>query len=156
MSPMSEYRGLFDAAISQRDRKQRDKWRILAKPDGMFAGIFQYSNHLLRGPQSEDDIPLPFIVADYSSGPCHGQFRSQSLSKVANQPWFLPENQGDPSMQIPSVRIDICMIHKCPISWLLCFHISIVQSMLRVYGSLGHKLADGNATLLAACSIPLI
>src|ERR1700733_3447810 len=109
-------RGLFDAAISQRDRKQRDKWRILAKPDGMFAGIFQYSNHLLRGPQSEDDIPLPFIVADYGSGPCHGQFRSQSLSKVANQPWFLPENQGDPSMQIHSVKIDICMMHNCPIS----------------------------------------
>ena len=41
MSPMSEYRGLFDEAISQRDRKQRDKWRILAKPDGMFAGILQ-------------------------------------------------------------------------------------------------------------------
>jgi hypothetical protein len=34
-------RGLFDEAISQRNRYQRDKWRILAKPDGMFARIFQ-------------------------------------------------------------------------------------------------------------------
>src|SRR5258708_37882781 len=58
------------------------------------------------------NIPLPFIVADYSSGLCHGQFRSQSLSKVADQPWFLPENQGDPSMQIHPTRIDIFVIHK--------------------------------------------
>ena len=38
---MPEYRGLFDETISQRSREQRDKWRILAKPDGLFAGIFQ-------------------------------------------------------------------------------------------------------------------
>jgi hypothetical protein len=88
------------------------------------------SARTLPGLPSAANIPLPFIVADYSSGPCHGQFRSQSLSKVANQPWFLPENQGDPSMQIHSVRIDICMIHKCPISWLLYFHISILQLAL--------------------------
>jgi hypothetical protein len=48
------------------------------------------------------------------------------------------------------------MIHKCPISWLLYSHISILQLMLRVYGSLGHKLADGDATLLAEGSILLI
>ena len=54
------------------------------------------SARTLPGLPSAANIPLPFIVADYSSGPCHGQFRSQSLSKVANQPWFLPENQGDP------------------------------------------------------------
>jgi hypothetical protein len=29
--------------------------------------------------QSEDDVPLPFFVADYSRGPCRGQFRSQPL-----------------------------------------------------------------------------
>src|ERR1700738_388311 len=62
--------------------------------------------------RGDDDILLPFIVADYSSGPCHGQFRSQSLSKVADQPWFLPENQGDPLMQIHPTRIDIFVIHK--------------------------------------------
>jgi hypothetical protein len=59
-----------------------------------------------------DDIPLPFFIADYSSGPCHGQFRSQSLCKVADQPWFLPENQGQPSMQIHATRIDIFVTHK--------------------------------------------
>src|SRR4029077_13426927 len=79
----------------------------------------------LPGLPSAANIPLPFIVSDYSSGPCHGQFRSQSLSKVANQPRFLSENQGDPSLQIHSVSIDICVIDKCPISWLLYFHISL-------------------------------
>ena len=88
------------------------------------------SARTLPGLPSAANIPLPFIVAEYSSGPCHGQFLSQSLSKVANQPWFLPENQADPSMQIHSVRIDICMIHKCPISRLLYFHVSIVQLAL--------------------------
>jgi hypothetical protein len=34
------------------------------------------------------------------------------LSQVADQPWFLPENQGDPSMQIHPTRIDIFVIHK--------------------------------------------
>jgi hypothetical protein len=46
-------------------------------------------------------------------------------------------------MQIHPVRIDICMIHKCPISWVLYFHIRILQLMLRVYGSLGHNLPMG-------------
>ena len=55
----------------------------------------------LPGLPSAANIPLPFSVADYSNGPCHGQFRSQSLSKVAHQPWFLPENQGDPSIANP-------------------------------------------------------
>jgi hypothetical protein len=31
---------------------------------------------------------------------------------VAHQPWFLSENQGDPSMQIDPTRIDIFVIHK--------------------------------------------
>jgi hypothetical protein len=88
------------------------------------------SARTLPGLPSAANIPLPFIVAEYSSGPCHGQFLSQSLSKVANQPWFLPENQGEPSMQMHSVSIDICMIHKCPISRLLYFHVSIVQLAL--------------------------
>jgi hypothetical protein len=39
-------------------------------------------------------------------------FRSQSFSNVADQPWFLPENQGDPSMQIHPTRIDIFVIHN--------------------------------------------
>jgi hypothetical protein len=38
---MPAYRGLFDEATSQRDRQQRSKWRVLAKPHGLFAGIFQ-------------------------------------------------------------------------------------------------------------------
>ena len=36
------------------------------------------SARTLPGLPSAANIPLPFIVADYSSGPCHGQFRSRS------------------------------------------------------------------------------
>jgi hypothetical protein len=37
--------------------------------------------------------------------------RSRS-AKSRDQPWFLPENEGDPSMQIHPTRIDIFVIHK--------------------------------------------
>jgi hypothetical protein len=37
--------------------------------------------------------------------------RSRS-AKSRTSPWFFPENQGDPSMQIHATRIDIFVIHK--------------------------------------------
>ncbi len=40
------------------------------------------------------------------------EFRSQSFGKVTNQPWFLPENQGNSSMQIHPIGIEIFVVHR--------------------------------------------
>jgi hypothetical protein len=94
-----------------RCRQQRDEWRLTAKLSGSFTGIFQQANHLQRWPQREDDILLPDIVAEGAGAPGRGQFRSQSFRKDADQSWFLPENQGNPSMQIHTAKIDMFLIH---------------------------------------------
>jgi hypothetical protein len=62
--------------------------RQIASYTGLCPRIHSFWEGHRRG--YHDYIPLPLIVAASSSGPFHGQFRSQSLSKDADQPWFLP------------------------------------------------------------------
>jgi hypothetical protein len=109
---MPEYRGLFDETISRgagNKETNGEFWRSRT------ACSLESSSNLItcRGGHR-----VRMIYHSHSSslttgsGHCRGQFRSQSLCKVADQPWFFPENQGDPSMQIHATRIDIFVIHK--------------------------------------------
>jgi hypothetical protein len=93
-------------------RQKGEQWRSPAKTGRAIAGILKQLNHFLRGPERQNSIPFPVIVAYFIGRLRLANIRSKSIRQQMYLFWIFSQIRRDLLKYVPFSRIDFCGVHK--------------------------------------------